>query len=356
MKTNTPIIIPAYEPDQRFITLLKELKKEKIAPIILVNDGSNSSYDAIFKTAQKLSDVILTHPQNYGKGRALKTAFQYVQHHYPNCIGVVTADSDGQHSVSCIQKIIKQMNKTKNTLVLGVRNFNKKNVPWKSRFGNKLTRILLSYVTGLKVQDTQTGLRGIPYSFLQSCIDLSGERFELEMQMLLTASKQIPIIETPIKTIYDSKENHQTHFNPLKDSIKIYKLLCHQFFKYVFSAISSFGLDICLFWIFLSYLFNDFTSNDIIMSTVSARIISLAYNYTLNYAFVFKSTSCVFKSALQYVGLATLQMSFSALFVTLLHKALPNFSVVGVKIGVDTLLFLISYYIQRQFIFSSKKK
>ena len=49
-----PIIIPAYEPDQRLIGLLKELSEYPYGPVILVNDGSGSAYEDIFKAAKNL--------------------------------------------------------------------------------------------------------------------------------------------------------------------------------------------------------------------------------------------------------------------------------------------------------------
>ena len=352
---NIPIIIPAYEPDKRLITFLKSLRKNAIAPIILVNDGSSSNCERIFKEAETLSDIVLVHKKNCGKGMALKTAFRYVLEHYPKCIGVITADADGQHSVECILKVMNKMKANQNSFVMGVRNFDIKNVPWRSRLGNKLTRALLHYITGTKVKDTQTGLRGIPYSFLPTCLNLSGERFEFEIQVLLEAAEKLPIVEVTIKTIYDSVQNHQTHFNPVVDSIKIYKHLCYPFFKYIFSSLSSFAVDILLFSVFLWFLSSKCNESiDIILSTILARIVSVIYNYIINYKIVFKSGCSISKSAIRYLELATAQMLLSAFCTTALNILLPNAIIVGLKIFVDTILFLISYFIQKKYVFSIK--
>ena len=352
MKKNIiPVIIPAYEPDERLIDLLKDLRKNKISPVIIVNDGSNQFYDTIFSEARKISDVMLTHKENEGKGKALKTAFSYVLENYPDSIGVVTADSDGQHSVNCIKKIINQLRETQKSLVLGVRDFDEEGIPWKSQFGNKLTRKLLSYVAGIKIKDSQTGLRGIPSFFLKKCLDLTGNRFEFETQMLLASSGVIDIIEVPIKTIYDSVENHQTHFNPIKDSINIYRVLGRQFLKYVFSSISSFIVDISLFMIFMFFLKNLDNSLRILLATGFSRVISIIYNYTMNYKLVFNSNKSVAVSVTKYLFLAVIQMNLSGIFVVGLNILFQDVSVLFLKIVVDTLLFIISYYIQLKFIF-----
>ena len=93
-----------------------------------------------------------------------------------------------------------------------MRTFDGDDIPWKSRFGNTITMSVFSYIAGTKVHDTQTGLRGIPLGLMKEMLGVSYDRFEFEMQMLLDASANYPILELPIETIYDSKENHQTHF------------------------------------------------------------------------------------------------------------------------------------------------
>ena len=240
MEKMIPIIIPAYEPDMRLLELLKDMKSNKCGPVILVNDGSGKEYNDIFDKAQTIlkdiGGVLLIHEKNKGKGRALKTAFAYVLDQYPQAIGVVTADSDGQHTVSCINAVRAALVQQPDNLILGVRKFDGEGIPWKSRFGNTLTEKIFAYITGVHVSDTQTGLRGIPTSFMEELLDIPGERFEFEMQMLMECAGKYNITEIPIKTIYDSEDNHQTHFDPLADSIRIYKIIGKKFLKYIFAS------------------------------------------------------------------------------------------------------------------------
>lgn len=357
-KRNVPIIIPSYEPDERLIELLNNLNDQNIGPVIIVNDGSSKEYEHIFEDARDiikmLGGKLLVHEVNKGKGRALKTAFEYVLSHYPDAIGVVTADSDGQHTPKNIEEVIQTLTQNENKLILGVRKFDGEGIPWKSRFGNSLTEKVFKYVSGVHVTDTQTGLRGIPRQFMQELLDVKGERFEFEMRMLLESAGRYDILEIPIETIYDSEENHQTHFHPVKDSIKIYKILGGKFIKYILSSGSSCILDLALFAVLCHLLKTSFSGSYIVIATVSARVVSAIYNYIINYKVVFKSSESIGKSSGKYFLLAVIQMSLSAGLVTLLAKCLVVVPEIVFKIIVDTCLFFISYHIQQKYVFKRK--
>ena len=234
--------------------------------------------------------------------------------------------------------------------MLGVRRFDGEDVPWRSRMGNGITERVFAYVAGVHVTDTQTGLRGIPRTFMKELLDVPGERFEFETQMLLESAGNYPIIEVPIRTIYDSKENHQTHFNTLTDSVKIYRILGKKFMKYVFSSFSSCVLDLVLFTIFCG-MFKGRTGNYIAVSTVLARVISATCNYALNYKVVFESRKKVHTSGVRYLILALIQMGLSALLVTGGCGLLPTVPEVAVKVVVDGVLFFISYAVQQRYVF-----
>ena len=361
MTKTIPIVIPSYEPDERLITLLNDLNAAGLGPVIIVNDGSGTEYDEIFSRAEKLIEgnggKLISYQPNKGKGRALKTAFSYIAENMPDALGCVTADSDGQHTPGCIASIMDAFRKEPENLILGVRTFDGEDIPWKSRFGNNLTVKVFAYVSGVRVSDTQTGLRGIPFKFMKDLIDVKGERFEYETRMLLECAGLYKITEVPIKTVYDSKENHQTHFDPFKDSIRIYKILGVKFVKYVFASLSSFVVDILLFTLFC-WLFEKVIPDDYIVpvATVCARVFSATYNYTVNYFLVFKSRAGKVTSLAKYALLAFVQMLASAGLVWGFVKLLPFIPKTVIKCIIDTLLFLLSYSIQQKFVFASGKK
>ena len=355
-----PIVIPSYEPDERLIALLNDLDAKEMGPVIIVNDGSSEEYDPIFREVEsiitKRGGKYISYRPNRGKGRALKTAFSYISENMPDALGCVTADSDGQHTPECINNIIENLKAKPDNLILGVRQFEKKDIPWKSWFGNTLTIKVFSYVAGMKVNDTQSGLRGIPFRFMKELIDCKGERFEYEMQMLLECAGRYDLTEVPIQTIYESKENHQTHFKPIRDSFRIYKILGKKFLKFIFSSLSSFVVDIILFYLFVLLFKEAYPALYVTIATVSSRVISAVYNYLINYKFVFKSKASRSTSLTKYALLAIIQMSLSAGIVSLIVFLIPNCWETLVKAIVDTILFLISYSVQQRFVFSSKSK
>lgn len=351
-----PVVIPSYEPDERFPAILHDLSQAGVGPVVVVDDGSGDDYGSFFTEAEQiikpLGGVVLHHDGNKGKGRALKTAFSYILDNMPEATGCITADSDGQHSVECIMKCMDALKANPESLILGVRDFSGEDVPFKSRAGNNLTVKVFGYLCGVKVSDTQTGLRGISRNFMKELLDVEGERFEFETRMLVVTKDKYKIVEVPIKTIYDSKENHQTHFNPVKDSIRIYKIFGIIFAKFMFASLSSAVIDLVLFHVFckLFLLFID-TAFYVAAATVLARVLSALYNYLVNYKFVFGSGKNHASSFPRYVLLAAIQMSLSAALVTLFVVLFPAVPEIGIKIPVDIVLFLASYYIQRRFIY-----
>ena len=321
------VIIPSLNPDDKLVTVVDSLVKKGFKDIILVNDGSDKSHMWPFEKVGTYDEcTILTHEVNRGKGRALKTAFEYCIKNREGYIGVVTFDGD--------------------------------DVPFKSRFGNNLTSFVFKAMCGLAISDTQTGLRAIPYKFLQTFCDIEGERFEYETRMLLEFKRSsIPYMEVPIKTVY-IEENASTHFNPVKDSIKIYKVIFRYTFsatalKYVLSSLASWVIDNLIFNLLDIFLVMFTISLRLLFSTVVARIISSVFNFTMNRKHVFKSDKDVKAAAVRYYILWFCQMAVSYLLVFLFTKMLMlGTTAVGItKIIVDVVLFVVSYNIQKRWVF-----
>lgn len=348
-EVRVPLIIPAYEPDERFMDVLKSVKNGYPDDVIIVNDGSSSEYNFYFDIAREYDYVVLDHYRNMGKGRALKTAFNYCLNEYSEMIGCITADSDGQHTLEDILRCREKLLAENSKLILGCRNFEGDHIPVKSRLGNKITRIICRYLVGISVSDTQTGLRGIPQEFMSELLNVSGERFEFETRMLVESKDKWSISEVPINTIYDSADNHSTHFNPVKDSIRIYKIFGGLFIKYTLSSLSSCVVDLAIFHLIVSALRGNLNGY-IFISTAIARIISASYDFLIKRRVVFKSDEKRSRSILKYISLCVIQMICSAALTNLGYKLLPG-PEVAVKAVVDTLLFLISYWIQRNLIF-----
>ena len=333
-------LIPSYEPDSDFTYLLKDLKKLDF-DIIVVNDGSGDKYDSIFDNLKDYSTV-LSYNVNHGKGYALKTGLKYIKEKYVKDYVVVTMDCDGQHTVEDTNKICLEAINDKNALILGKRLRNE-NTPKKSKFGNSFTSFFLSVSTGLKIYDTQTGLRAFSDNIIDKFIYIEGDRYEYEMNMLLACpANGISIKEIEISTIYFNN-NSNSHFKALKDSLRIYKELL----KFVFSSFLSFIIDYLLYTIFSAFTFN------FVMANILARIISSIINYTFNRKIVFKSNSNIYISIIQYFSLAAvillLNTSILSVFVNYF-----NIDKYIAKFITEVILFIFSWIIQKRIIFKRK--
>ena len=190
---DVPVIIPSLEPDDRLPTLLGEMRQAGIRRILLVDDGSSQSYRHYFDEAEEQGCTVLRHAVNLGKGRALKTAFNHCLNVWPDAPGAITADSDGQHSVPDILRFMQEMCAHPDSLLLGCRDFDDAGVPFKSRYGNKITCFMFRSLCGVSVSDTQTGLRGVPTTFMRRLMNVAGERFEFESNMLIETKDRLPL-------------------------------------------------------------------------------------------------------------------------------------------------------------------
>lgn len=329
------ILVPAYEPDEKLPNFIKNLTSLGV-DIVVVDDGSGAHCKQFFEQIQEYCKI-LTHEVNKGKGAALKTGISYLK----DCgyAGVVTADSDGQHCVDDIKKLLTAMEEYPNSLILGVRDVSK--MPKKSRVGNSLTRRLFHMLYDIKVTDTQTGLRGIPLGECsEPLLNLSGDRYEYEMNMLIF-SHQIfsgDIIEIPIETIYFDN-NEKSHFRPIKDGLKIYI----QIFKYLPGfMLASFGSFLIDYVLFNGLFF--VAGIGTVLSTLIARVISASCNYYFNKHLVFRSEKY---NIINYFLLAAcilcVNMGMMFVLVDIIH-----FPAYLAKLIVECLLYIVSFTVQNR--------
>lgn len=343
-------IVPSLNPDEKLLDVVKGLREKDYHHIILVNDGSEKS--DYFDMLEGEDCTVLTHEVNKGKGRALKTAFAYYLENFADiCEGVVLCDGDNQHTPEDIYNCASALLEDNTKLVLGVRNFNEKNIPPRSRFGNKTTSLMFRLLAGLVISDTQTGLRAIGNDGVREFLKVKGERFEYETNMLLETKRLgMEIREVTIKTVY-IEENKTSHFRPIRDSWSIYKIL----FKFAWASIASCLIDLGIFEIMTMLLSSLDGKMMIFASTATARAVSSVFNYTMNYKKVFKCRGSIVGTAVRYYTLAVVQAFASYYCVHLLNSS-AGWDPLLAKIVVDGVLFLISFTIQRDVVFSNKKK
>ena len=220
----TVILIPSYEPDPRLIELSRILSEMEF-DVFIVNDGSDSKFDPIFKAASKYAQVE-GYKVNRGKGNAMKYGYSLIQEDFPDAKYIITCDGDGQHSPRDVNRIYEKLEET-NELVFGVRYFGKE-VPMRSKFGNYVSRLIRTSLTGQYIADDQCGLRGFPIRYLHDLISLEGSRYEYEMnQICVFQLKHYKIVQLPIEVIYENG-NPTSHFQVIRDTGRIH----HAIFKH----------------------------------------------------------------------------------------------------------------------------
>lgn len=342
------IVIPALNPDGHLLQFMEQfgLLGGCAYRVVVVDDGSEQRCIPVFwRLEQEYGCTVLHHSTNRGKGAALKTGFAHLLA-LGTGGGCVTADADGQHSPGDVLALAQALKANPNALLLGRRSFHTKQVPFKSRWGNRLSALLFRAVTGVACPDTQTGLRGIPAGLLQTLCALPGERFEYEMNVLFYAARhKVPLRSIPIETIYRNNNSH-SHFRALRDSARVYA----GFARYGLSSLAGAAIDLTLFACLTAMLGGGATT--VAAATVAARLASGCVNFMLNRRWVFKSTGSGRAEAGRYLELFVAQMALSALLVSLLSLLMPS---LAAKVLVDTGLFIASYAVQRCFVFRRER-
>ncbi len=351
----TAVVIPAYKPDDRLPPYVQALIDAGVGRIVIVDDGSGEEYRGLFgRIPQHESVHIISYVPNGGKGVALKRGMAYVHEECPEQLYVVTADSDGQHTVKDVLRMADAMDGDSHGLLLGSRDFTQPDVPFKSRNGNRITSTVFKLLYGQWVSDTQTGLRGFARELLPMMIAVKGDRYEYEMNVLIECAHQrVEMRALPIQTVYENN-NEGSHFRAVRDSARIYSVILAGFFRFIGASLMSFVVDYLLYLLFNNVLRVAVpvlaAVSRISISTVAARLLSGVFNFTMNRKFVFKDDGAVKKSFPRYLAVFFMNMALSALLTSVLHTWL-GVSENVIKVPVDILLFFVSYTVQQRWVF-----
>lgn len=347
------VVIPALNPEPQVTAYVSTLLDKGFRQVVVVDDGSGEAFAGTFYTLEGMEGcTVLHHEKNRGKGRALKTAFAHIL----NCplwegSAVVTADADGQHSVEDVCAVAAAAAEEEHRLVMGVRDLSLPNVPTRSKIGNRVTSWAFHLLYGVRLGDTQTGLRGIPWGLLRWCAGIEGDRFEYEMNMLIRAAREhVELRQVSIQVIYYDN-NAGSHLHTVRDAWRVFCILMSGLGWYTAAAALSAAADVLTFWLGSAVVFRPLSNLACYWwSTLTARALSSTLNYTLNRRYVFGAKPRP-RTVIRYYCLWLGQLMCSyllLLFMTVLFPALPP---VVSKALVDILLAIGSYQIQLHWVF-----
>ena len=356
------VVIPSYDPDEKLGETVGELIAAGFDDVIIVDDGSREDTKRFFP-AENEHVTVLRHEVNRGKGAGLKTAFRYVLDNRPDAIGCVTCDSDGQHRTDDIIACVREMLAHPDSIVLGARDFTLANVPARSKVGNRFTSRTFRVLFGMKLADTQTGLRVFPRSTLPDMLSARGERYEYETNMLIVMRRRrIPYREVTIETVYID-DNAASHFRPVRDSLRVYGMIV----AFAASSLISWSIDFGLFSLLRNLVLPRYLPEKVAFCGFSlpilfaaayalARLVSATVNYTINRRMVFGEGDR--SSVGRYIVVSLTQLALSALIGQAIVWILSPEQVwieLVIKMAVDIVLFFLSFRLQNNWVFRAKK-
>jgi glycosyltransferase involved in cell wall biosynthesis len=208
------VLIPAYNAEATLGKVIEGAKRSHL-DIIVVDDGST---DSTARIGRELRVALLQHPENRGKGRALRTGFTYViEHGYE---AVITIDADGQHDAAEIPRFVERYRKGSSDIIIGSRASQFNEMPWLRCFWNRLGAKAVSRLTKTLITDSQSGYRLIRADVIRD-LKLTTSTYETEMELLIKACKKgYGVVSIPItgRAINDTT---MSHFRPVVDTFKI---------------------------------------------------------------------------------------------------------------------------------------
>lgn len=215
------VVVPAYNEETVIASVIHEIRNAGYSNIVIVDDGSKDQTQNI---ARQAGAIALKHRINRGKGAATKTGIEAAK-----LLGadiIITMDGDGQHDPHDIKNLINPIQKNHCDVVLGSRLINPKGMPGYKILHNKIGNVLVWYLYGLYVTDSQSGFRA--YSrHAAEVINTKTDRYEYDSEVIREIYKyQLKYQEIPIQVRYTDYSMGKIHKQSLLNGIKtLYKII-----------------------------------------------------------------------------------------------------------------------------------
>jgi glycosyltransferase involved in cell wall biosynthesis len=215
------VVVPAYNEETVITSVIHEIRNAGYSNIVIIDDGSK---DQTQDAAKQAGAIAFKHQINRGKGAATKTGIEAAK-----LLGadiIITMDGDGQHDPHDIKNLINPIQKNHCDVVLGSRLINPKGMPGYKILHNKIGNILVWYLYGLYVTDSQSGFRA--YSrHAAEVINTKTDRYEYDSEVIREIYKyQLKYQEIPIQVRYTDYSMGKIHKQSLLNGIKtLYKII-----------------------------------------------------------------------------------------------------------------------------------
>jgi len=217
------VLIPAYNAERTLAQVIREVHGvSPMLPVMVVDDGSS---DGTAKVAAEAGASVVSHPQNLGKGAALRTGFRHFLG--TDLRAVITLDADGQHSPAEISALIERWLATGADIVIGTRRRGAGGMPRLRVITNTLGSLLVSLSAGKYIHDSQSGYRLLSRR-VAGDVKTTSRGYGAESEILIKAVAQgFTVTSAPISTIY---RGERSYIHPLKQPLLFLGLIFRSLF------------------------------------------------------------------------------------------------------------------------------
>ena len=222
------VIIPAYNEALSIEKVIKDLPRELIIEIVVVNNGSTDNTADIAKNS---GAKVLTE-NNKGYGWACLKGIEYFRN--LNIDVLVFLDGDYSDNPKEITKLLKPIKENSCQFVIGSRVLGKRQkgaLLIHQRFGNKIATSLMSLFYGAKFTDLGP-FRAIKYNSLMK-LNMSDKTYGWTVEMQIKAvKKKINYMEVPVS--YKPRIGESKVSGTIRGSLKAGFIILFWVFKSIF--------------------------------------------------------------------------------------------------------------------------
>jgi len=207
-------VIPFYNEEEHLHSIISEVI-QFVDILILIDDGSTDSSLSCIPFTENI--ILLEHDKNLGKGAAPRICF--LKNKEVGSEKTITMDADYQHDPNYIDQFLAKLEKY--DCVIGSRKKDHSTMPYHRKLSNTLTSKLLSWKTGHKILDSQSGYRGFRTRILQDILP-NYKGFEAESEMIVKLCKNdytLGFVNIP--TIYGNDNSKMRTFPTIIGFLKV---------------------------------------------------------------------------------------------------------------------------------------
>jgi glycosyltransferase involved in cell wall biosynthesis len=221
------VVIPAYNEAATIRPLAQAILTQGLE-LIVVDDGSD---DGTSTQLDGLSLQLIRNSDNRGKAASLRRGMDAAL--AGGADGVLTLDGDGQHRPDEIPGILELFARNPECLIIGARLLNREQAPRARLFANNFADFWISWASGRRIRDSQSGFRLYPAQALKQLhIDHDKRRgFVFESEFLIEAARRGFCFRTFSIASHYPPQTRASHFRPVVDISRIVLMVAGKLFR-----------------------------------------------------------------------------------------------------------------------------